>query len=83
MSPEHTAESRAPAYRLNHVTRRRPMALRPSLPPCAAPEYRAFDFWVGSWEVYQPDGTRAGRRELAPVYARALGAERVRLDLGL
>lgn len=21
-------------------------------PPCAAPEYRQFDFWVGSWDVF-------------------------------
>ena len=28
--------------------------------PCAAPQNRQFDFWVGDWEVTQPDGTVAG-----------------------
>lgn len=27
---------------------------------CSAPEYRQFDFWVGSWEVYGPKGNRVG-----------------------
>ncbi|WP_439567504.1 hypothetical protein [Sphingopyxis sp.] len=27
----------------------------PVQPACAAPEYRAFDFWVGEWDVY-PNG---------------------------
>ena len=26
--------------------------------PCTAPEYRQFDFWVGSWDVYDPSGTQ-------------------------
>jgi len=28
--------------------------------PCATPEYRQFDFWLGEWEVRTPDGKRAG-----------------------
>jgi ketosteroid isomerase-like protein len=24
--------------------------------PCAAPEYRQFDFWVGDWDVYEASG---------------------------
>lgn len=24
-------------------------------PPCSAPEYRQFDFWIGDWEVYVGD----------------------------
>ena len=28
--------------------------------PCAAHEYRQFDFWLGSWEVTTPDGNVAG-----------------------
>lgn len=27
---------------------------------CTAPEYRQFDFWVGDWDVRNPDGTPAG-----------------------
>lgn len=29
-------------------------------PPCSAPEYRQFDFWLGDWEVKTPDGKLAG-----------------------
>ncbi len=28
--------------------------------PCDAPAYRAFDFWIGEWEVFTPDGNKAG-----------------------
>jgi hypothetical protein len=27
-------------------------------PPCASPDHRAFDFWVGSWDVYPNGGTK-------------------------
>jgi hypothetical protein len=29
-------------------------------PPCADEAYRAFDFWLGEWEVHIADGRRAG-----------------------
>ena len=29
-------------------------------PPCGAPEYRQFDFWVGSWNVFNPAGQQVG-----------------------
>lgn len=29
--------------------------------PCSAPEYRAFDFWVGEWDVYGPGGDQVGQ----------------------
>ncbi|UCC25732.1 MAG: hypothetical protein JSU98_01290 [Gemmatimonadales bacterium] len=28
--------------------------------PCSAPEYRAFDFWIGEWDVFSPDGRKVG-----------------------
>ncbi len=28
--------------------------------PCAGPNFRAFDFWVGTWDVFGPDGEKAG-----------------------
>jgi hypothetical protein len=28
--------------------------------PCAAAEYRQFDFWIGRWDVFTPDGKKAG-----------------------
>src|SRR5918996_1555494 len=32
----------------------------PSPAPCAAPEYRQFDFWLGDWNVYNPAGALVG-----------------------
>lgn len=29
-------------------------------PPCEAPEYHQFDFWLGHWDVFTPDGKQAG-----------------------
>jgi hypothetical protein len=39
---------------------------QPQLPTCSAPEYRAFDFWLGEWDVYVT-GTEnlAGRSSIA------------------
>jgi len=34
-----------------------------SQPPCTAPPYRQFEFWVGEWEVRRPDGALAGGLE--------------------
>ena len=31
-------------------------------PPCSAPEYHQFDFWLGDWEVTTPDGKPAGQQ---------------------
>lgn len=36
-------------------------------PPCATPEHRQFDFWVGDWDVTLPDGTRAGENHIEPM----------------
>jgi hypothetical protein len=30
-------------------------------PACTSPEYRAFDFWVGAWNVYAPNGKLVGK----------------------
>lgn len=32
----------------------------PAAPPCAAPEYRSFDFWIGSWQVVNASGVHVG-----------------------
>lgn len=37
--------------------------------PCAAPEYRQFDFWLGEWGVTLPDGKFAGTNRLTRVAA--------------
>lgn len=31
-----------------------------SPPACSAVEHRQFDFWIGRWEVFTPDGKKAG-----------------------
>lgn len=33
---------------------------KPPDPPCSTPEHRQFDFWVGDWNVKDPQGTQAG-----------------------
>ena len=35
--------------------------------PCAAPEYRQFDFWVGSWKVFNPQGQEVGTNTIDAV----------------
>src|SRR5262245_55575137 len=30
-------------------------AAPPDAPPCSAPEYRQFDFWLGDWDAYDAD----------------------------
>jgi hypothetical protein len=32
--------------------------------PCAAPEFRQFDFWAGTWDVQDADGKFAGRNSI-------------------
>ena len=31
---------------------------------CCTENHRAFDFWIGSWEVTNPDGTAAGKNTI-------------------
>jgi hypothetical protein len=35
--------------------------------PCASPEHRQFDFWIGEWEVTLPDGRVAGHNRITPI----------------
>ena len=35
--------------------------------PCAGPEHRQFDFWLGAWQVETPDGEVAGRNTISRV----------------
>lgn len=35
--------------------------------PCGGDVYRAFDFWVGTWTVVNPEGERAGRNRIQRV----------------
>ena len=44
-------------------------AASPSAPPaCTDPAYRAFDFWVGDWQVHKPDGKPAGHNRITREY---------------
>jgi hypothetical protein len=36
--------------------------------PCASPEHRQFDFWLGDWDVRHPDGRLAGRNRIVSLY---------------
>ena len=40
--------------------------------PCAAAETRQFDFWIGDWDVFTPDGKLAGTNRIATVYGCVL-----------
>ena len=35
--------------------------------PCSASEYRQFDFWIGSWDVYEPGDKLAGRNDIESI----------------
>lgn len=36
--------------------------------PCASPEHRQFDFWLGDWDVHRPDGGLAGRNRIVSLF---------------
>lgn len=35
--------------------------------PCAAPQHRQFDFWIGSWNVFDPQGRQVGTNAIERV----------------
>jgi hypothetical protein len=40
----------------------------PSSPECdALPEAHRLDFWIGTWDVYRPDGIKAGVNRIEPI----------------
>jgi hypothetical protein len=47
-------------------------ASQPASSPCAAPEYRQFDFWVGRWNVTTADGKVAGRNDIQLLHDRCV-----------
>jgi hypothetical protein len=36
-------------------------------PPCSAPNYREFDFWLGEWEVRDPQGQVTGQSSITSI----------------
>ena len=37
-------------------------------PPCTAPQYRQFDFWLGDWHVVDPQGKPEGTNLVTSIY---------------
>jgi hypothetical protein len=44
--------------------------------PCEAPQYREFDFWLGTWQVHTPDGKLAGVNSITKEYKGCVLHER-------
>lgn len=44
-----------------------PAQTTPVPKPCAAPEHRQFDFWIGEWSVTLPTGKAAGRNRISAI----------------
>ena len=37
------------------------------IPPCSGEEYNQFDFWVGEWEVFNPQGQKVGENRVEKI----------------
>jgi hypothetical protein len=44
-----------------------PTAASPRPRPCTAPMYRHFDFWIGRWDVVNPEGRFAGTNHITRI----------------
>ncbi len=44
--------------------------------PCTTPEHRAFDFWIGEWNVHTPKGKLAGTNRIDKEYGGCVLHER-------
>jgi hypothetical protein len=44
-------------------------AQQPQPVPCARTEYRQFDFWIGTWDVFNPQGRPVGTNTVDSVLA--------------
>jgi hypothetical protein len=49
---------------------------------CDGAAHRAFDFWLGSWEVFLPDGKQAGSNVIASEYNGCVVHERYSTPTG-
>jgi hypothetical protein len=45
-------------------------------PPCSSEPHRAFDFWLGEWKVYAPDGKLAGTNSIKREHGNCVLHER-------
>jgi hypothetical protein len=41
----------------------------PPKPGCPGPIHRQFDFWLGHWDVFAPDGSKAGENRIEAIAA--------------
>ena len=44
-----------------------PLAAQQGPPSCSTPEFRQFDFWIGTWDVFGPNGQRVGENTIDSV----------------
>ncbi len=49
---------------------------------CSDPVYQQFDFWLGDWEVYTPDGKLAGTNQITKEYGDCVLRERYATPYG-
>jgi len=51
-----------------------PPGAHPATPPapCSTPEHRQFDFWIGDWRVYKPDGAFVGVNRITQEYGNCV-----------
>lgn len=54
----------------------------PPPPACTDPAFRAFDFWLGDWQVHKPDGKLAGRNRVTSEYGGCVVHEHYATDHG-
>jgi hypothetical protein len=50
--------------------------------PCETPAHRAFDFWIGEWQIRRPDGKIAGINRIEREYDGCVLHERYTTDRG-
>lgn len=43
------------------------VALAQQTPDCAAAEHRQFDFWIGEWDVFDPQGEKVGENTITSI----------------
>lgn len=41
----------------------------PQRPTCSDQRHRQFDFWIGQWDVFLPDGSKAGENRIEAIAA--------------
>jgi hypothetical protein len=58
------------------------LALPAVAEPCDEPSYRAFDFWIGQWDVKTPKGKLAGSSRIEPEYGGCVVHERYTTNRG-